>query len=39
MCRLAVPEDFTGAAAYLASEESAFMTGASMFIDGGRSLA
>jgi NAD(P)-dependent dehydrogenase (short-subunit alcohol dehydrogenase family) len=37
--RLAVPEDFTGAAAYLASEESAFMTGASMFIDGGRSLA
>jgi len=37
--RLAVPEDFTGAAAYLASDESAFMTGASMFIDGGRSLA
>ena len=34
-----IPAGRLGAAAYLASEESAFMTGASMFIDGGRSLA
>jgi NAD(P)-dependent dehydrogenase (short-subunit alcohol dehydrogenase family) len=37
--RIGMPEDFAGAATYLASEESAFMTGASMFIDGGRSIA
>ena len=33
--RLAMPEDFTGAAAYLASEEAGYVTGAGLNIDGG----
>jgi 3-oxoacyl-[acyl-carrier protein] reductase len=33
--RLAVPEDYVGAAIFLASDESAFATGAEFVIDGG----
>lgn len=34
--RIGDPEDIAGAAAFLASDDAAFMTGASMLIDGGR---
>jgi 3-oxoacyl-[acyl-carrier protein] reductase len=36
--RLQLPEDLTGAIVFLASDESAFMTGQTMVVDGGRWL-
>jgi NAD(P)-dependent dehydrogenase (short-subunit alcohol dehydrogenase family) len=33
--RLAAPEEIAAAALYLASDDAAFMTGASLVIDGG----
>lgn len=36
--RLEKPEDLTGAAVFLASAESDFMTGQTMLVDGGRAL-
>jgi 3-oxoacyl-[acyl-carrier protein] reductase len=35
MGRIGLPEDMVGASIFLASEESAFMTGASIILDGG----
>ncbi|MFC3476766.1 SDR family NAD(P)-dependent oxidoreductase [Halobacterium litoreum] len=35
--RLGDPEDVAGAAAFLASDDAAFVTGASLLVDGGRS--
>jgi NAD(P)-dependent dehydrogenase (short-subunit alcohol dehydrogenase family) len=37
--RIGLPEDFRGAAVFLASEDSAFITGATIVIDGGFSLS
>lgn len=37
--RLAAPEDIAGAAVYLASDEAAYVTGTTITIDGGVSLA
>ena len=34
--RMGTPEDVTGAAIYLASEESDFITGQTLVVDGGR---
>jgi NAD(P)-dependent dehydrogenase (short-subunit alcohol dehydrogenase family) len=36
--RLEKPEDLTGAAVFLASSESDFMTGQTMLVDGGRAM-
>ena len=36
--RLGQPEDICGAAVFLASDASAFVTGTTLFVDGGRSL-
>ena len=36
--RFATPEDVAGAALYLASDASSYVTGAVITIDGGRSL-
>ena len=33
--RLGLPEDIAGAAVFLASDESRFMTGADLLVDGG----
>ena len=33
--RLGTPEDVAGLAAFLASDEAAYMTGATFFVDGG----
>jgi NAD(P)-dependent dehydrogenase (short-subunit alcohol dehydrogenase family) len=38
MARLAAPSDMTGAALYLASDASSYVTGTTMVIDGGRAL-
>lgn len=38
MGRLAAPEDITGAALYLASDASRYVTGTVMVVDGGRAL-
>jgi NAD(P)-dependent dehydrogenase (short-subunit alcohol dehydrogenase family) len=37
MGRLGMPEDFCGAALFLAGPESAYVTGTTVFVDGGRS--
>ncbi|MGK7871043.1 SDR family NAD(P)-dependent oxidoreductase [Falsiroseomonas sp. E2-1-a20] len=37
MGRLGMPEDFCGAALFLAGPESAYVTGTTIFVDGGRS--
>jgi len=37
MGRIGAPEDVAGAAAFLASEDAAFITGTSLLVDGGRS--
>jgi NAD(P)-dependent dehydrogenase (short-subunit alcohol dehydrogenase family) len=39
MRRWGTPEDFEGAAVFLASDASRFMTGAELVIDGGFSAA
>jgi 2-deoxy-D-gluconate 3-dehydrogenase len=39
MKRWGAPEDLMGAAVFLASEASAFMTGQVMVIDGGMTIA
>jgi NAD(P)-dependent dehydrogenase (short-subunit alcohol dehydrogenase family) len=36
--RLEKPEDLTGAAVFLASSESDFMTGQTLLVDGGRAM-
>ena len=36
MGRLGVPEDLVGAAVFLASEGGRFMTGQTLYVDGGR---
>ncbi len=36
MGRLGVPEDLVGAAVFLASEAGRFMTGQTLYVDGGR---
>ncbi|MPZ72319.1 MAG: SDR family oxidoreductase [Nitriliruptorales bacterium] len=36
--RMAQPEDMVGAVAFLASEDAAYVTGATIFVDGGYTI-
>jgi NAD(P)-dependent dehydrogenase (short-subunit alcohol dehydrogenase family) len=38
MGRLGQPEDMVGAVAFLASPQSAYVTGATLFVDGGYTI-